>query len=316
MSPRCTTRFIPFWPSTSTLSDSAPSRGSTRGDGSGNAARNARRNETIWFPIRIMWESAKRSSLSSERIAWTRCGSRTYLKSTRPIGLPRNFGNVFTSSWEIRYVRCEPTGGGNPYSSGSLSGGRSWGGPSRHTGAGGAGGLRDPEIAFRARRVDDEVHARDRPRQGNPVLDIQLLRLDRDASPDPREHPRSLPVQVDEQEGGHPRIPAEFGGQRPTESPHAEDCDPHPPKEGFSEGLVFSRSFGCPSGSPNEGYHRVGLNHHVDSNSLTAAGSSPRKSPRPQSPPAPPTSAYGRFRPGSIGRREDWVRFARLRKRG
>src|SRR5438128_5535953 len=35
-------------------------------------------------------------------IACTRCGSRTCLKSTRPIGLPRYFGNVFTSSWEMR----------------------------------------------------------------------------------------------------------------------------------------------------------------------------------------------------------------------
>src|SRR5947208_15561399 len=80
-----------------------------------------------------MWLSAKRLSFSSERIACTRCGSRTYLKSTRPIGLPRYFGKVFTSSWEMRYVRCNLTGGGNRYSSGSLTGERSWSAPSRHT---------------------------------------------------------------------------------------------------------------------------------------------------------------------------------------
>src|SRR3989442_13388121 len=65
----------------------------------------------------------------------------TYLKSTRPIGLPRYFGKVFTSSWEIRYVRCDPTGGGKRYSSGSLRGARPWSAPSSQT----VGGVKTSE---------------------------------------------------------------------------------------------------------------------------------------------------------------------------
>ena len=99
------------------------------------------------------------------------------------------------------------------------------------------GRLHDPEVVLRERRVDHEIRACDRLREGDPVLHVQLFRLDRDAPADAREHACSLAELVDEQERGHARISPEFGGQRPAESPHAEDRDAHRSDGGILRGF-------------------------------------------------------------------------------
>ena len=74
----------------------------------------------------------------------------------------------------------------------------------------------DPKVVPRERRVHDDVRALDRPPQGGMVLDVQLGRLDRDATRNAGEDPSALSELVREEEGRHPPIGSEFRREGPA----------------------------------------------------------------------------------------------------
>jgi len=65
------------------------------------------------------------------------------------------------------------------------------------------------------------------------VLDVQLGRLDRDATRNAREDPGALPELVREEERRHPAVGPEFRREGPAQSTDPEDRDPHRPDPGL-----------------------------------------------------------------------------------